>query len=237
MELPIESLSTGPPFYLTPKGRMTLGEGPIYRASDSTLHWFDCLSSPSELYILPVDPETGVPTGAARVQALKDSISVAAFRKDQPGSYIGAYHQGICLLDEATGELEVIREIIPSSEREHRRFNDGGVDAAGRFWLAEIDFAAMKFPPGEIPSGYGAPKGRLWRYDPDGSLHLMLPEGLICGNGVKWSPDNSKMYLNDSSGKKIYVFDFDLLSGNISNQRTLVDFQGLDGEPDGMVVE
>lgn len=186
----IETVSTGPPFYLTPKGRMTLGEGPIYRASDSTLHWFDCLSSPSELYILTVDPETGSAVGDARIHTLSDSITVAAFRKNKPGSYIAAYYQGVCFLDENTGEFEVVREIIPSSERNQRRFNDGGVDAAGRFWLAEIDVTAAAFPPGEVPAEYGVPKGRLWRYDPDGSLHLMLSEGLICGNGVKWSPDN-----------------------------------------------
>jgi len=32
-----------------------------------------------------------------------------------------------------------LKEIIPSGEREERRFNDGGVDAQGRFWAAEID--------------------------------------------------------------------------------------------------
>lgn len=190
MSEPIETLSTGPAFYLTPKGRMVLGEGVIYRASDSTLHWFDCLSSPSELYILPVHPETGAATGPARILPLSDSVTVAAFRQNKPRSYIAAYYQGVCFLDEETGTFDVACEIIPSSERNLRRFNDGGVDAAGRFWLAEIDIQAAAFPLGKVPSDYGVPKGRLWRYDPDGSVHLMLPGGLICGNGVKWSPDN-----------------------------------------------
>lgn len=190
----MESLATGPPIYRPPKGRMVLGEGPIYRANDSTLHWFDCLSSPSELYILPVHPETGSPTGGARIFPLSDSITVAAFRKNKPGSYIAAYYQGVCFLDEATGNFEVVREIIPSAERDQRRFNDGGVDAKGRFWLAEIDIPATKFPIGEIPDGYEA-KGRLWRYDPDGHLHLMLAGGIVCGNGVKWSLDNKRSKL------------------------------------------
>jgi sugar lactone lactonase YvrE len=42
--------------------------------------------------------------------------------------------------------------------------------------------------PNNIPSDY-KPKGRLWRYDPDGTLHQM-ETGVICGNGVGWSPDN-----------------------------------------------
>jgi len=181
--------------YRTPKGRMTLGEGPIYRASDSTLHWFDCLSLPCELYILPVDPSTGSAAGQARVIPLADSITVAAFRQDKPG-YIAAYYQGVCFLEESGG-FKVACEIIPTTERDIRRFNDGGVDAAGRFWLAEIDVKAMQYGPGKVPEEYGTPVGRLWRYDPDGSLHLMVSEGILCGNGVSWSPDNRTSKLEE----------------------------------------
>lgn len=185
-----EPQTTGPPIYRPPKGRMVLGEGPVYRTTDSTLHWFDCLSTPSELYILPVHAETGLPSAPARILPLADSISVAAFRKNKPGSYIAAYYQGICFLDEETGTFEVVREIIPPGERAQRRLNDGGVDARGRFWVAEVDVGACAFPPGGVPVEYGVPRGRLWRFDPDGSLHCMLGGGLVCGNGVKWSNDN-----------------------------------------------
>lgn len=41
---------------------------------------------------------------------------------------------------------------------------------------------------GNIPSDF-QPQGRLWRYDPDGTLHQMADE-IICGNAVEWSPDN-----------------------------------------------
>ena len=94
----------------------------------------------------------------------------------------------MAFLDEATGKLEVVKEIIPTDQRDALRFNDGGVDCKGRFWLAEIDKKAMGYGPGKLPKEFGAPKGRLWRYDPDGSLHKMA-DGLICGNGLAWSPD------------------------------------------------
>jgi len=42
--------------------------------------------------------------------------------------------------------------------------------------------------PGNVPPDY-KPKGRLWRYHPDGSLHQM-ESGVICGNGIGWSPDD-----------------------------------------------
>jgi sugar lactone lactonase YvrE len=186
----LQVLSGGKPFYYCPKGKMILGEAPIYRASDSTLHWVDCLAEPAELYILKVDPETGDAVGEARVLHLADSVTVHFFRKDKPGSYIAAYYQGVCFIDEATGKMDVVKEIIPTDQRDNLRFNDGGVDAKGRFWLAEIDLKAMSYGPNSLPSGYGTPKGRLWRYDPDESLHLMVEEGVICGNGLGWSPDN-----------------------------------------------
>lgn len=86
--------------------------------------------------------------------------------------------------------MEIIKEIIPTSKRDELRFNDGGIDAKGRFWLAEIDKVAMAYGPNQLPASYGRPKGKLWRYDPDGSLHEMLDGGVVCGNGLGWSPDN-----------------------------------------------
>jgi hypothetical protein len=49
--------------------------------------------------------------------------------------------------------------------------------------------------------------------------------------------NNFAVYLNDSVAQMIYAFDFDLESGNISNQRVLVDFRATGGEPDGMIIE
>lgn len=138
---------------------------------------------------MKVDPDTGDAIGAARRIELEDSVTVAFFRKAVPGSYICAYYQGVAFMDEKTGKLEVVKEIIPTHLRDELRFNDGGVDAKGRFWLAEIDKKAMAFGPNKLPESYGEPKGRLWRYDPDGSLHEM-EKGIICGNGLAWSPDN-----------------------------------------------
>lgn len=194
---PTPHIFTAPsePFYKC-NPPMVLGESPIYRASDSTLHWVDCLITPPELHILHLDPTTHQPLGPSKRIPLSDSVSVLFFRQSHPKSYICAYYQGIAFLDEDTGKLEVVKEIIPAQERGVRRFNDGGVDAKGRLWLAEIDVraaAAVDAIAGDegkerVLEELGEPVGRLWRYDPDGTLHLM-DRGVICGNGVGWSPD------------------------------------------------
>ncbi|KAH8684269.1 putative anterior fat body protein [Tricladium varicosporioides] len=212
------------------------GEAPIYRSRDNTLHWVDPLSSPPELHILSLNPSTLLPDGPARVLKLEDSVTVMCFRKGFEGSYICAYTHGVGYLDEETGKLEVAREIIGVEERGLRRFNDGGVDAKGRFWLAEIDLKAVRYGLGGLPADYGSPKGRLWRYDPDGSAHCM-DEGVICGNGIGWSPDNKTMYFNDSLGQKTFRYDFDLETGSISNKSLFLDFNGTIHEQDGLVID
>lgn len=194
---PTPHIFTAPsePFYKC-NPPMVLGESPIYRASDSTLHWVDCLITPPELHILHLDPTTHQPLGPSKRIPLSDSVSVLFFRQSHPKSYICAYYQGIAFLDEDTGKLEVVKEIIPAQERGLRRFNDGGVDAKGRLWLAEIDVRAAAAVDAvasdegkeRVLEDLGEPVGRLWRYDPDGTLHLM-DRGVICGNGVGWSPD------------------------------------------------
>ncbi|KAJ5135901.1 Anterior fat body protein [Penicillium atrosanguineum] len=214
---------------------MVLGEAPIFRANDSTLHWVDCLSEPSRLYILKID-DSGDAIGEARVLDLEDSVTVVFFRKGKPG-YIAAYYQGVCFIDELTGKMDIVKEIIPTSQRDVLRFNDGGIDAKGRFWLAEIDKKAMAFGPNKLPESYGTPRGRLWRFDPDGSLHLMIEKGVVCGNGLGWSPDNKTMYFHDSVAMVVWAYDFDLESGDISNKRLLIDRRSSFGEPDGMVVD
>jgi sugar lactone lactonase YvrE len=57
--------------------------------------------------------------------------------------------------------------------------------------------------------------------------------------GVCWSPDNKLMYMGDSQDKRIYVYDFDIESGNISNKRLFLDTSIAypDFNPDGACVD
>ncbi|ODV97650.1 hypothetical protein PACTADRAFT_47523 [Pachysolen tannophilus NRRL Y-2460] len=256
----VEAKYGGNPFYMLNRP-CVLGEAPIYRESDSTLHYVDVFHDPPQLHILSLDPTTGdalypndepdiskaislqkdnVSIPGLRVLNLKESITVQCFRKGIENSYICAYHQGVGFLDEKTGEMEVAKELIPLNEKHLKRFNDGAVDCKGRFWLAEIDFNLKNFSgkySEYAPSKHGKATGKLWRYDPNGDATTM-DEGIICGNGLGWSPDNKIFYMNDSIPQLVYAYDFDSETGNISNKRVFVDrkLEG-GGEPDGMVVD
>lgn len=49
----------------------------------------------------------------------------------------------------------------------------------------------------------GTPKSRSWGYDLDGSSHLVVPDGILCGNGVTWCPDNKTRELRSLSEKPV----------------------------------
>jgi sugar lactone lactonase YvrE len=62
----------------------------------------------------------------------------------------------------------------------------------------------MAFGLGGPPESYGEPKGRLWRYDPDGSLHE-IANGFVCGNGIDWSPDNKICEFSVPEGMEVLM--------------------------------
>jgi sugar lactone lactonase YvrE len=71
--------------------------------------------------------------------------------------------------------------------------------------------------------------GQLWRIDRDGSTHL-LESGMDTTNGVEVSPDGKRLYVNESTVRKVWVYDLQA-DGGITNKRLLIEFpdHGLDG--------
>lgn len=71
--------------------------------------------------------------------------------------------------------------------------------------------------------------GRIWRIDPDGAVTL-LEDSMGTTNGIEVSPDEKKLYVNESIQRKVWVYDLSE-QGEISNKRLLVQFPdfGMDG--------
>ncbi len=78
----------------------------------------------------------------------------------------------------------------------------------------------------------------VYRIDPDGSLHLLVPEGFTQPNGLAFSPDESVLYIGDSQERLVWRYEVgpDLSLGNRS---LFVDQRGdaRRGSPDGMKVD
>ncbi|WP_233010306.1 SMP-30/gluconolactonase/LRE family protein [Rheinheimera faecalis] len=72
-------------------------------------------------------------------------------------------------------------------------------------------------------------KGQLWRIDTDGSSSL-VEKDMGTTNGVEISPDQTRLYVNESAQRKVWVYDLDKKL-QASNKRLLIQFPdfGLDG--------
>ncbi|MGN6819836.1 MAG: SMP-30/gluconolactonase/LRE family protein [Sphingomonas sp.] len=188
-----------------------LGEAPCWLPDSGALLWVDILGPSVSL--------TQIETRETRTTPLSELVGVVVPRKR--GGFIAATQSGIHALDLRSGTTAMIA--TPASMAGHR-FNDGKCDPAGRFWTGTLALDAT-------PSG-----GALYRLDVDGSLHEVERGFHIC-NGLGWSPDGATFYLTDSGARTIHAYDYDLASGTIANKRTLAQFDGASGAPDGMAVD
>lgn len=144
-------------------------------------------------------------------------VNALALQRD---GLIVAMKSGVALLDTAAGTFEHIAR--PESAPE-MRLNDAKVDRAGRFWV------------GSMHDEGAAPIGRIFRLSADLQLDC-IDDGFTIPNGFAWSPDNRRMYLADSPLRRIYVYDFDLGSGEARNRRVFVASPPA-GMPDGATTD
>jgi sugar lactone lactonase YvrE len=214
--------------------RARLGECPLWDPARQTLGWVDVYNHRVHRY----DPATGrdrffeaddvvtglaLASGAARSRDATHPSEASRSRdaSDPSGDrLLVALRDRLALLDLATGEFEDLRRIefpYPGT-----RLNDGMCDPQGRFWVGALSEAPEQAP--------------LYRYDPDGSLHVM-ETGLTISNGLGFSPDGRTFYLTDSPKRRIYAYRFDGETGAIDDRRVLVDLGDEAVEPDGLAVD
>lgn len=190
--------------------RARLGEGPLWDPETESLYWVD-------IYNHRVHRFTPA-SGATRTFDAGDVVGAIALGPAQ--TLILALRHEIGRLDLRSGEIVRLRGL--EGLNRDTRLNDGKCDAQGRLWVG-----SMSDRTGEA---------KLYRYDPDGSLHVM-EEGLTISNGLGWSPDGATFYLTDSPAKTIYAYDFEPETGQISARRILADLSGEASFPDGLAVD
>lgn len=71
--------------------------------------------------------------------------------------------------------------------------------------------------------------GRIWTIGTDGKVTL-LEDHMGTANGIEVSPDNKKLYVNESVQRNVWVYDLSGY-GQVSNKRLLIKFPdfGMDG--------
>ncbi|WP_423821110.1 SMP-30/gluconolactonase/LRE family protein [Salinisphaera sp. SPP-AMP-43] len=200
---------------LTPHLRlsMTLGEGLHWDPENQALYWVDIIGG--QLHRLA--PDSGHHTTVDQGEA----ITCVVRRTD--GGLLAAMRSGIWLLDD-TGHKQ--QQLVEAPEDTHdHRFNDGGTDPAGRFWI------------GTMNEAQSAADASLYCYDGQ-TLSPRLSDMTIT-NGLAFSPDGRWMYHTDTPTRIIRRHPFDADTGKLGAGETWVDLNRLDieGYPDGAAVD
>jgi L-arabinonolactonase len=189
-----------------------LGEVPLWDVEEQRLYWIDSYGPA----VHAMDPKGG----SKRTWKLAEPIGSMALRRR--GGALLSLRDGFHFLDLDSGEVSAVVETHSGELRP--RLNDGKVDRKGRFVAGSMDFEERD------------PVGKLFRLDPDLTLHT-LDEGIICSNGPCWSPDGRTLYFADTGRRAIYAYAYAMETGEVRSRRVFTTFDKLRGLPDGATVD
>ncbi len=188
-----------------------LGEGPVWVAENQQILWLDIKKGRIHSYNRDTKTHHSFSVG--------EMIGCIAQRSS--GSFIAGLENGIAFIDI---ENNSVQHIINPEEGIGNRFNDGKCDAAGRFWTGTMSLQEEEN------------KGNLYVMDADLSIKKKI-ENVTISNGLAWNADNSIMYYINTPTNYIFAFDYDIQTGNISNQRVVIDLTHEKGCADGMTID
>jgi len=186
-----------------------LGENPLWNPFDRHLYWTDI--NRGQLYCFS-------PSGQV-YQRCYQGETVGGFTLQADGSFL-LFTAGPAVKIWRENRITPLIENIP--DEKNSRFNDVIADAAGRVFCGTIS-------PDRSP-------GNLYRLETGGTLRKLLG-GLLCSNGMGFSPDQKYFYLTDSGKGTIYRFHYHAETGDISNQEVFIKVPPEEGVPDGLTVD
>jgi D-xylonolactonase len=188
---------------------LVIGENPLWHSDEKKLYWVDIHSGALYSY----DPDTG------KSQQVYRGTVVGGFTIQEDGGFLLFMENGTI---KALKDGKIIPLIGEIPEERGARFNDVIADPEGRVFCGTM--------PGEDHPAH------LYRLEKDGSI-LKIVDGIGLSNGMGFTLDRKKMYHTDSPNRTIYIYDYDMESGEIENRRVYVSIPENQGSPDGLTVD
>ncbi|MFC6823585.1 SMP-30/gluconolactonase/LRE family protein [Halopelagius fulvigenes] len=189
--------------------RNDTGEGPLWHPDEGCLYWVDI--PPGKLYRF--DPDTEAHTLAYEAP---DDQPIGGFTVQTDGSLLLFGDGRISRWQPGSESAELVAGVDADT-----RFNDVIADPEGRVFCGTM--------PGEDSLG------DLYRVDVDATVTAVV-EDVDIANGMGFSGDGETFYFTESEAHRIYAFDYDRATGELSNRRTFVETPD-DEIPDGLTVD
>lgn len=110
------------------------------------------------------------------------------------------------------------------------RFNDGKVDPHGRIYAGTM----MSEEHGDI---FAARKGTFYRFVAKTGKCVPLKSKICISNGLAWDESKKRFYYIDSGDLEVKEYDYNPDTGDITNERVLINFKPATFAPDGMTID
>ncbi|CAI9736746.1 regucalcin-like isoform X1 [Octopus vulgaris] len=148
----------------------------------------------------------------------------------ESGGYIVSYFAQIAEFDWESRQVKPF--ITVESDKPGNRFNDGKCDSNGRLWTGTTaEYKGIL----EVTEA-----GHLYKIDKDLSIHAVRDK-INISNGMAWTSDDKTMFYTHSLPRKVFSYDYDITTGEISRKQVVFDFEGKEfldsGIPDGMTID
>ncbi|MCY3997812.1 MAG: SMP-30/gluconolactonase/LRE family protein [Flavobacteriaceae bacterium] len=193
--------------------RFICGEGPIWNPKKQEVYWTD--SDDKNIYCYCEKTQNW--------KGLYHHFNASSLALHEDGGFVYGCQNGFYHINSQKKQTP-----IAESFEGHPilNINDIIIDSVGRIYGGQECYQLDQ----EYTTGF------LYRIDIDGTIAI-IEEGLHLSNGMGFSPDSTSFYLVDTIARNIYVYDFDIKTGNISNKRIFATLDSNDGLPDGMTVD
>ncbi|NGM70364.1 SMP-30/gluconolactonase/LRE family protein [Natronolimnobius sp. AArcel1] len=194
---------------IVPSVRCRIGEGVLVHPERDDVYWLDIPTG--ELY--RYDPATG------NHDRFQMEPPVGGFTFQEDGSIL-LFGSGGRIIRWNDGETSVVVDGIEAEAG--MRFNDVIADPRGRVFVGSMTDDDHSL-------------GRLYRLDTDETM-TQLEEGIELPNGMGFSPDAETFYLAETNTNRIYAYDYEVETGDLSNRRVFSE-RNERGNYDGLTVD
>lgn len=154
--------------------------------------------------------------------AMPDRVGCFSFTNTEH-ELIVAFAKGIARYNLQTQKMTWIAQ--PERDNRGNRFNDGRVDRQGRFWAGTM--VERETNQEQV--------GALYVVNGQHDIRKAI-SNIHISNSLCWSPDGLTMYHADSPSHAIYQYNFDPVSGEISNKKLFSNTKA-GSVPDGATVD
>lgn len=215
---------------------IVVSEGPYWSVQQQTLYYAGIFDGSIHSYNTVTKEHHSMKLGDGKC------VSLVVEVEGQKNKFVVTITNDIAVVtwDGVSSEPSSVEVIATIEGKEQNvRINDGKVDPAGRLWAGTMGPTKKEiFDLDEFEIQYEREKAGLFRLNKDRTVSKQR-EKVSMSNGIVWSVNNKKMYYIDTLESRIFSYDYDINTGSIGNEKTLVNYKenNINGYPDGMTID